>query len=173
MVLLENSYPRVPLGAIQEMGPHLGVQDYFLSIQMHESYRTLSCCLVDWVGPAFLPHSYQSWALFFIFYLHLSQILAQTVKNLPMGLIPGLGRSPGEGNGYPLQYSCLENLIDRGAWRATVHGVAKSQTRLRTNTFTFTAISARWFHLFLAHLPFLPCYSETLPGPFTCLTWYI
>ena len=44
------------------------------------------------------------------------------------GLIPGLGRSPGEGNGNPLQYSCLENSMDRGAWRATVHGVTKSQT---------------------------------------------
>ena len=46
------------------------------------------------------------------------------------GLISGLGRSPGEGNGHPLQYSCLENPMDRGAWRATAHGVAKSQTRL-------------------------------------------
>ena len=44
--------------------------------------------------------------------------------------IPGSGRSPGEGNGNPLQYSYLENSIDRGAWRATVHGVAKSWTRL-------------------------------------------
>ena len=44
--------------------------------------------------------------------------------------IPGSGRSPGEGNGYPLQYSCLENSMERGAWGATVHGVAKSQTRL-------------------------------------------
>ena len=44
--------------------------------------------------------------------------------------IPRWGRSPGEGNGYPLQYSCLENSMDRGAWRATVHGVTKSQTRL-------------------------------------------
>ena len=58
------------------------------------------------------------------------------VKNLPanagdvrdMGLIPGSGRFPGEGNGNPLQYSCLENPMDRGAWQATVHGVAKSQT---------------------------------------------
>ena len=50
-------------------------------------------------------------------------------------MIPGLGRSPGEGNGNPLQYSCLENPMDRGAWRATVHGVAKSRTRL--NDFTF------------------------------------
>ena len=46
-------------------------------------------------------------------------------------LISGLGRSPGEGNGYPLQDSCLKNSMDRGAWRATVHGVAKSQTRLK------------------------------------------
>ena len=44
-----------------------------------------------------------------------------------MGLIPGLGRSPGEGNGNPLQYSCLENPMDGGAW-ATVYGIAKSQT---------------------------------------------
>ena len=44
------------------------------------------------------------------------------------GSIPGSGRSPGEGNGNPLQYSCLENPMDRGAWWATVHGVAKSQT---------------------------------------------
>ena len=44
------------------------------------------------------------------------------------GLIPGLGRSHGKGNGYPLQYFCLENPMGRGAWRATVHGVAKSQT---------------------------------------------
>ena len=43
-----------------------------------------------------------------------------------MGLIPGFGKSPGEGNGNPLQYSCLENPRDRGAWRTTVHGVAKS-----------------------------------------------
>ena len=47
-----------------------------------------------------------------------------------LGLIPRLGRSPGEGNGYPLQCSCLENHMDRGAGQATVHGVATSQTRL-------------------------------------------
>ena len=46
------------------------------------------------------------------------------------GLIPGSGRFPGEGNGYPLQYSYLENPMDRGDWRATVHGAAKSQTQL-------------------------------------------
>ena len=47
------------------------------------------------------------------------------------GLIPGLGKSPGEGNGSPLQYYCLGNPMDRGAWWATVHGVTKSRTRLR------------------------------------------
>ena len=63
------------------------------------------------------------------------------VRNLPAnagdtrdaGSISGLGRSPGEGNGNPLQYSCLENSMDKGAWRATVHGVAKNQTRLSTH----------------------------------------
>ena len=47
------------------------------------------------------------------------------------GWIPGSGRSPGRGSGYPLQYSCLENPMDRGAWWATVHGVSKSQTWLK------------------------------------------
>ena len=46
-------------------------------------------------------------------------------------LIPGLGRSLKEGNDYPLQYSCLENSMDRGAWQASVHGVTKGQTQLR------------------------------------------
>ena len=45
-----------------------------------------------------------------------------------LGLIPGLGRSPGEGHGYKLQYSCLENPMDRGVWQATDHGVAELDT---------------------------------------------
>ena len=53
------------------------------------------------------------------------------------GSIPGSGRSPGEGNGNPLQYSCLENPMDGGARWAAVHGVAKSRTRLSDLTFTF------------------------------------
>ena len=52
------------------------------------------------------------------------------------GSIPGLGRSPGEGNGYPLQYSCLDNPMDGRSWWATVHEVVKSRTRLSEFTFT-------------------------------------
>ena len=59
------------------------------------------------------------------------------VKNPPanagdVGSIPGSGRTPAEENGNPLQYSCLKNPMNRGAWRATVHSVTKSQTRLST-----------------------------------------
>ena len=55
-----------------------------------------------------------------------------------LGSIPGLGRSPGEGNGNPLQYSCLENPTDGGAWWATVHRVSKSWTRLSDFTHSLT-----------------------------------
>ena len=71
-----------------------------------------------------------------------SSLVAQLVKNMPatqetawnagdLGSIPGSGRSLGEGNNNPLQYSCLGNPIDRGTWQAIVHGAAKSQTRLK------------------------------------------
>ena len=65
-----------------------------------------------------------------------------------VGSIAGLGRSPKEGNGNLLQYSCLENPLDRGAWRATVHGVAESQAQLKqlsTHILTpYTKISSKW-----------------------------
>ena len=71
--------------------------------------------------------------------LHSASQVAPVVKNPPAnagdsrdtGSIPGSGRSPGEGNGNPLQYSCLENPMDRGAWQATVHEATDSQIRLR------------------------------------------
>ena len=81
--------------------------------------------------------------------LSLSLSGSVVVKNLPanargMGLIPGSERSPGEGHGNPLQHSCLENPIDRGAWWSTVRGVAKSQTERLT---VFTVFDAK--HLLL------------------------
>ena len=60
--------------------------------------------------------------------LVVKNLLASVGDARDMGLTPGLGRSPGVGNGNPIQYSCLENPMDRGAWRATVHRVTKSQT---------------------------------------------
>ena len=57
-----------------------------------------------------------------------------------LGLIPGSDISPGEGNGNPSQYSCLENPMDGGAWQATVHGVAKSQTGLSNFPFLFSPL---------------------------------
>jgi len=68
-----------------------------------------------------------------------------------LGSIPGLGRSPGEGNSYSLQYSGLKNFMDRGAWQATVHGVTESRTQLsdfhththNTHTHTHKAASSR------------------------------
>ena len=71
------------------------------------------------------------------------------------GSIPGLGRSRGEGNGNLLQYSHLETCMDGGAWWATVHGVAKSQTRVSNFTFTFTNLVSTFvfrFHLFVSGL---------------------
>ena len=72
--------------------------------------------------------------LLLLLLIHWASQVALMVKNPPVnagnirdvGLIPGLGRSPGGGHSNPFQYSCLENPMDRGAWRATVHGVAES-----------------------------------------------
>ena len=76
-----------------------------------------------------------------------------------LGSSPGLGRSPGEGNGNPLQYSCLDNPIDGGAWWATVHGVTKSQARLSDFTFTFMSIES-----------VMPCSHLTLCRPLPALS---
>ena len=57
-----------------------------------------------------------------------SEVKASAWNAGDLGSIPGSGRSPGKGNGYPLQYSGLENSMDSGAWQATIHGVAKSRT---------------------------------------------
>ena len=87
------------------------------------------------------------------------------VKNPPanigdvrdVGSIPGSGRSPGRGHGNPLQYFCLKNPMDRGAWWATVHGIAKSWTRLSTHTHTH--------HTGCYHRSSWDLLSVTWPGP--------
>ena len=86
-----------------------------------------------------------------------------------LGSIPGLGRSPGEGSGNPLQYSCLENPMDGGAWQATVHGVTKSQIRLSNFTslyFTSTLHTSRYLIFpFFSYTPKMPhSYSWERPS---------
>ena len=94
------------------------------------------------------------------------------------GSIPGLGRSSEEGNGTPLQYSCLENPMDRGVWQATVHGVAKSRTQL--SYFAFTShFKQRWsdqlFQLFIENpwkvLRSVQPGSDTIPATKQLWSW--
>ena len=86
---------------------------------------------------------------------------ASVVKNPPasageMGSIPGLGRSPGEGKGNPCQYSCLTNLMDRGAWRAIVPGVAKTVRHDLATKQQITTIQRGPFYRLLPHHHFIP-----------------
>ena len=98
-----------------------------------------------------------------------ASLVAQRLKRLPrmqdtqvrsLGpWVPGSGRSPGEGNGNPLQYSCLENLTEGGAWQATVHGVTKSRTQLSDFTmyleieFNYSFSTFMYFNFFLPVVP--------------------
>ena len=80
-----------------------------------------------------------------------SEVKAFACNAGDLGLIHGSGRSPGEGNGNPLQYSCLENPMDRGAWQATIHGIAKSRTRLSDFTLSLSLkafICRIWLNVF-------------------------
>ena len=87
-----------------------------------------------------------------------ASLAAQTIKNPPampdLGLIPGLGKLPATGHDNPLQYSCLENPMDRGAWQATVLGVAKSQTQLSIYIYIYIYIHA---HM----APFTTCINDS------------
>ena len=103
------------------------------------SFRESSQCRDQTHIPCIGRRILNRWATKEVLDLHFNGIpVALVVKNLfasagdvgDSGSLSRLGRSPGEGNGTPLQYSCLENPTDRGAWWATVHAVAKSRTRL-------------------------------------------
>ena len=84
-----------------------------------------------------------------------------------LGLIPGLGRSPGEGKSNPVQGSCLENPMDRGAWWTTAHGVTKSQTRL--SNLAHTHVTQRVLSQHPPGLPFWGLCTVARPGPPTSL----
>ena len=99
-----------------------------------------SALTLDWRRHKFWFYVYYSWEyLCLLLYLLITNLIVfpdgsegkeSARKAGDPGSIPGLGRSPGEGNGNPFQYSCLENSMDRGDWWATVHGIIKSQTWL-------------------------------------------
>ena len=83
--------------------------------------------------------------------------------------MPRSGRCPGEGNGTPLQYSCLENSMDGGAWWAAVHGIAESQTRL--SDFTFTSTFMHWRRKWQPTPVFLPGESQGRGSLVGCHLW--
>ena len=101
-----------------------------------------------------LRKKHSSWYVPLLHGQYSASQVALVVKNPPgnagdlrdMGSITGSGRSPGEGNGNPLQYSCLVNPMDRGAWRATVHRVTQSQTWLKRLSTQYYIILLHWFH---------------------------
>ena len=118
-----------------------------LHIWMTASITAFSCLhkLCQGLSPNFqaLPYPSQNFIPWSVMW---ASQAALVIKHLPAnradvrdaGSIPGLGRSPEEGNGYPLQYSCLENLMDGTLWRAPVHRVSKSQTEWLSTWFTIT-----------------------------------
>ena len=106
---------------LQEFPLILGLLNFLLWIGV-EFCKTFSLCLLGWSQVLLI------WGILLMsFWTKHSSVGKSSACNAgDLGLVPGSGRSPGEGNGNPLQYSCLENPMDRGAWQAPVHGVAKS-----------------------------------------------
>ena len=82
----------------------------------------------------------------------LSRCVVVADNTRDVGLIPGSGRSPGVGSGNPLQYSCLENSLDREAWWATVHGIAKNPTRLSMSHQSIRMLPSTWYILNTCYL---------------------
>ena len=91
-----------------------------------------------------------------------SEVKAPACSAGDLGSISGLGRFPGEENGNPLQYSCLENPMDRGAWWATVHGVAKSRKQLSYFPFTLETMEGTRDHFYQAPPMFQEPYTQNL-----------
>ena len=126
-----NAHPAKPLPNEEAKRPQ-GFQTRTQRRHQHLDFSLVRPC------PTSDPKKWEIINFCYLLTLKGASQVALVVKNLPanagnvrdLGLIPGLGRSPGKGNGHPLQYSCLENPMDRRAWRATVCGVAKNQTQL-------------------------------------------
>ena len=95
---------------------------------------------------------------------------ASACNVVDLGSIPGSGRSPEGGNGYPLQYSFLENSMDGGAWWATVHGVTKSRTRLSDLTHSLNLIMFLMFPFPSRFVNPQKALTRTLFNSFTCST---
>ena len=87
-----------------------------------------------------------------------------------LGMIPGLGRSSGRGNDNPLQCSCLENPMDRGAWQATVHGVAKNQTRLSTAQHIIYIYIYVYIYIYMYTHTYIHIYTHTRITESLCCT---
>ena len=132
-----------------EMVTRNGGRSQVAELGSHQPPRPMPLCLA-WIPLSHHSVSYPPTYTPWLFPGSLYFLVALVVKNPPAnagdlrdtGSIPGLGWFPGEGHGNPLQHSCLENSMDRGAWRATVLGVARSQTRLSNwaHTHVFLAI---------------------------------
>ena len=123
---------------------------------------TLSCCLyiLPILQLSLVCVCIHRFALGFVWKLEGDSGGIESASNArEAGLISGSRRSPGEGNGYPFQYSCLENSMDRGAWRATIHGVPKSQIQLSD------------FHLYGNCKDFIEVLLEVRDGRRQTVTW--
>ena len=144
--LLWSTFMRLPLLGKKKKKLHLcHISECTVSLQ--RCYRLMTTNLGSWLKPVTLQECERLYSSVNHLYMRDSSQGKRfpggtMVKNSPAnarsareaGSIPGLGRSPGGGNGHPLQYSCLENPMDRGAWWASVHGVAQRQTRLSTHS---------------------------------------
>ena len=89
------------------------------------------------------------------------------------GSIPGSGRSPGEGNGYPCQYSCLENSMDRGAWRISIHGVTESDMTEQLKLSLFFTFKREYMHnkciIYTKHSQFFNLEVVCVYNMYTCM----
>ena len=127
--------------------PLLLLPSVFSSIKVfsNESVLCIRCQSIGpWASASVLPMNIQDWFPLQYSFPGGSEVKVSASNARDLGLIPGSGRSPGEGNGNPLQYSCVENPMDGGAWWATVHRVAKSWTWLSNLTFNYSALLYNW-----------------------------